>query len=150
MNGDANDPHRYDDIIDLPHPVSETHPPMTLRNRAAQFSPFAALVGYEAAIQETARLTDQRMELDDDTKLIISAKLQLIQDHSMQHPAAAVTFFQPDEKKHGGAYRVEIGSIKKVDAYERVVVMASGGIIPIDEIIHIDGELFRGMDEHFA
>ncbi len=150
MNGNPNDPHRYDDIIGLPHFTSPTHPRMPLENRAAQFAPFAALVGYDAAVKETARLTDKRMELDEDEKLIISEKLQLIQDHIKERTEAVFTYFQPDEKKSGGAYAVLAGQVKKVDEYERVIVMVSGEVIPIDEVIAINGELFRGMDEHFA
>jgi len=148
VSGNADDPHRYDDIIGLPHPVSKTHPPMSVENRAAQFLPFAALTGYDAAIQETARLTDQRIELDDDEKIVISGKLQLIQDNIKQRPEVAITCFQPDARKNGGAYVVVAGCVKKVDVYERDIVMMNGRRIPIDAVCAIDGELFRGMDEH--
>lgn len=150
MNGSANDPHRYDDIIDLPRHVSKTHPQMSPENRAAQFSPFAAVVGYEAAIQETARLTDRRIELDNDEKIMLSGKLQLIQDNIKAQPQATITYFQPDEKKTGGAYIAVTGVVKKVDAYARQIVMTDKKSIPINDVIAIDGELFRGMDEDFA
>ena len=150
MNGNVDDPHRYDDIIDLPHFTSKTHPRMSPENRAAQFAPFAALVGYDAVIKETARLTDKRMVLDEDEKLVISSKLQLIQDNIKERPEVAFTYFLPDAKKSGGAYVVITGKVKKVDEHQRAVVMASGEVIPIDEVIAIDGEMFRGMDGYFA
>ena len=147
MNSNADDPNRYDDIVDLPHPVSQTHPPMSIENRAAQFLPFAALTGYDAAIQETARLTDRRIELDEEEKLMLSGKLQLIQDAIKSRPQVKITYFMPDTRKEGGAYVVAAGCVKKVDAVERQIVMADGRTIPIDEVCALDGELFRGMDE---
>lgn len=147
MNKNADDPRRYDDIIGLPHPVSQTHPPMSFENRAAQFLPFAALTGYDAAIQETARLTDRRLELDEDEKLMLSGKLQLIQDNIKARPHTKITYFMPDGRKEGGVYAVATGRVKKVDAFERQIVMMDGRYIPIDEVCAVDGELFRGMDE---
>lgn len=146
MNSNQDDPHRYDDIIDLPRPVSQTHPPMSIENRAAQFLPFAALTGYDAAIQETARLTDRRLELDEDEKLMLSGKLQLIQDTIKTRPLVKVTYFVPDTRKEGGAYVVALGRVKKVDAIERQIVMTDGRCIPIDEVYAVDGDLFRRMD----
>lgn len=146
MNGSQDDPHRYDDIINHPRPVSKTHPPMALANRAAQFAPFAALSGYDAAIKETARLTAKRIELDDDQKIILSGRLQLLQDNIREHPQAAITYFQPDARKSGGAYEVAMGNVKKVDAHERIIVMTSGETIPIDQVIAIEGTLFEDGD----
>ena len=147
MNSNADDPYRYDDIISLPHPGSQTHPPMSIENRAAQFLPFAALTGYDAAIQETARLTDRRIELNEDDKLMLSGKLQLVQDTIKARPQVKVTYFVPDTRKQGGAYIVVTGRVKKVDAVERQIVMSDGRCIPIDEVCAMDGELFRGMEE---
>jgi len=147
VNKSADDPHHYDDIIALPRPVSQTHLPMSIENRAAQFLPFAALTGYDAAIQETARLTDRRLELDEDEKLMFSGKLQLIQDAIKARPQVKVTYFVPDTRKEGGAYVVTAGRVKKVDAVERQIVMMDGRTIPIDEVCAVDGELFRGMEE---
>lgn len=146
MNSNQDDPHRYDDIIDLPRPVSQTHPPMSIENRAAQFLPFAALTGYDAAIQETARLTDRRLELDEDEKLMLSGKLQLIQDTIKTRPLVKVTYFVPDTRKEGGAYVVALGRVKKVDAIERQIVMTDGRCIHIDEVYAVDGDLFSRMD----
>ncbi|MBW4845075.1 MULTISPECIES: hypothetical protein [unclassified Lacrimispora] len=128
----------YDDIIHLPHHVSATHPHMAAIDRAAQFSPFAALTGYDAAIKETARLTDKRVELDESMKDALSNNLQMIADRLKEHPEIAITYFQPDAKKNGGAYVTVINTVKKIDVYERIVVMTDGKVIPVDEIISID------------
>lgn len=137
----------YDDIINLPHHVSATRPHMAVADRAAQFSPFAALTGYDAAIKETARLTDERIELDEYMKAALSDKLQTIADRMNEHPEIAITYFQPDAKKAGGSYVTAIGTAKKIDESERVVRMANGTAIPIEEIINIDGEIFETMDD---
>ena len=128
----------YDDIINLPRHISATRPQMPAINRAAQFSPFAALSGYEAAIRETARLTDQRIELDEYIKDALSDQLRAIADRIEERPEIAVTYFQPDPKKDGGAYVTAIGTAKKINEYERLVLMSDGTTIPIAEIIRID------------
>ena len=138
----------YDDIINLPRHVSVTHPHMSAIDRAAQFSPFAALTGYDAAIKETARLTDEKIELDKYTKDDLSARLQIMADRIKEYPEIAITYFQPDAKKNGGAYVTSISTAKKIDEYERVVVMTDGTAIPIDEIISIDGQIFESMVFH--
>ncbi|MEL7606523.1 MAG: hypothetical protein AAGU39_10755 [Sedimentibacter saalensis] len=135
----------YDDIMNLPHHVSATRPHMSAIDRAAQFSPFAALTGYGDAIKETARLTGERVELDEYMKDVLSVRLQIIVDQLKEHPEIAITYFQPDEKKNGGAYVTVIDRAKKIDEYERVVVMADGTRIPIDEIASIDGQIFETM-----
>lgn len=133
----------YDDIINLPHHVSATHPRMTAIDRAAQFSPFAALTGYDAAIKEAARLTDERIKLDEYMKEALSDRLQIIADRMEEHPEIAITYFQPDVKKKGGAYVTAASTAQKIDEYERVVVMNDGTEILIDEIISIDGHIFE-------
>jgi hypothetical protein len=133
----------YDDIIDLPHHVSTTRPHMAAIDRAAQFSPFAALTGYDAAIKETARLTDERVELDESMKDALSNKLQIIADRLKEQPEIAITYFRPDGKKNGGTYVTAVSAAKKIDKYERVVVMSDGIVIPIDEIISRDGQIFE-------
>lgn len=132
----------YDDIIHLPRHVSSTHPHMSVIDRAAQFSPFAALTGYNAAIKETERQTDERVELDEYVKDSLKNRLQIIVDKIKEHPPIAVTYFQPDEKKDGGSYVTVAGRVKKIDLYTRILVMMDGKIIPIDDIIGIDGEIF--------
>lgn len=136
----------YDDIINLPHHVSATHPHMSMLDRAAQFSPFAALSGYDDAVKETARLTDEKVELDDSAKDALNERLLIIQRQLYDQPQISITYFKPDDKKAGGAYIVETGDIKKIDEYERIVVMKSGTAIPIDHIIKIDSELFNSID----
>ena len=133
---------KYDDIIHLPHHVSTKHPHMPRIGRAAQFSPFAALSGYESAMKETARLTDERIELDEATKIALSDRLQIITDRIKEHPEIVITYFQPDIIKNGGAYVTAVGVAKKIDEYERVVRMTDGIVIPIDETVSIDGQIF--------
>lgn len=140
----------YSDIINLPHHVSETRPHMSMHDRAAQFSPFAALTGYDAAVKETARLTDQRAELDEEMKQNISERLNLIQENLAAASVVEITYFVPDERKEGGAYNTAIGTVKKIDEYQRLVVLTDGTDIPIDEIIEISGAMFRSLDDSFA
>ena len=94
---------KYDDIIGLPHPTSSKHPRMPISERAAIFSPFAALSGHSAALAETARLTDQKIELDEDTKAELDRKQAILREHLTEQPEITVTWFQPDERKDGGA-----------------------------------------------
>ena len=133
----------YDDIIHLPHHVSGIRPHMKAIDRAAQFSPFAALTGYDAAVKETARLTDERVELDEYMKEDLSGKLQIIADRLKEHPEISVTYFQPDAKKHGGAYITVTGVVKKMGEYERVIIMSDGTAIPTDEITSMEGRIFE-------
>lgn len=133
----------YDDIINLPHHVSKTRPHMAVADRAAQFSPFAALTGYDAAIKETARLTDEKIELDEYMKGALSDRLQIIADRIKEHPKIAITYFLADKKKDGGAYITASGTVKKIDGFDRVVVLSTGTVIPIDDIISIDGQMFE-------
>lgn len=135
----------YDDIIDLPHHVSAKHPHMPISDRAAQFSPFAALTGYSSSIRETARLTDERIELDEYIKDDLSHRLQAVADSIKEQPQISITYFKPDVKKSGGSYVTAISAVKKIDEYEQVVVMTDGTLIPVGEIISIDGEVFENM-----
>jgi hypothetical protein len=130
--------HRYDDIIDLPHHVSEKHPHMPMLDRAAQFSPFAALTGYDAAIVETARLTDQKRELTEEQKQVISKGLHELQKRIKNDPLVTVTFFKPDDRKSGGAYRTVTGNAKKVDAYLDMLLLTDGTAIPFDSILSLE------------
>ena len=136
----------YDDILHMPHYVSEKHPPMSRLDRAAQFSPFAALTGYEAAVEETARLTDRRIELEEGEKEAIDQRLTLVQERLPEPTEVTVTYFVPDKKKAGGAYVSVSGTVKKIDGYERMVILRDGTSIPIDDILHIDGPLFDGIE----
>ena len=130
----------YDDILQLSHPTSNTHPRMSRTARAAQFSPFAALTGYEAAIKETARLTDQELDLDDTMKAELNEKLSFLKKHLKDKPQISITFFVPDTKKTGGAYKTTTGWVKKILEYERHLLLTDGTIIPVDKIIDIHGD----------
>jgi len=112
-------------------------------DRAAQFSPFAALTGYEDAVEETARLTDSRLELSEDMKTILNEKMQMILDNAENEPIVTITYFVPDKKKSGGAYVDVTGIVKEIDEYERCVVMTDKKKIPIEQIRAIEGELFK-------
>ncbi len=133
---------RYDDIIHLPHHVSETHPRMSLYDRAAQFSPFAALTGHGAAIRETARRTSSRVELSEDSRKILDEKLNLLMERLGKglHLAVSITYFVPDQKKEGGEYVTAEGTVKKVREYEKRIVLENGREIPMEEIKEIDWE----------
>ena len=127
--------HKYDDIIHLPHPVSKRRSRMTNYDRAAQFSPFAALTGFDAAIEETARLTDRRVELDEAEKEQLDAVLREIQETLPQQPRITATYFTYDERKVGGAYLTVHGNVKKIDPYSLCMILTDGRTIPIREII---------------
>ena len=125
----------YEDIINLPYPQKRQR--MSNADRGAQFSPFAALTGFEAAITETARLTDRKIELDEGGKALLDEKLRKIEEEIYDRPEVAVTYFQPDLRKAGGAYLQKRGRVKKLDAYLRAVVFTDGMLIPIDDISDI-------------
>lgn len=133
---------KYDDIINLPRHISKNHPPMPLIDRAAQFSPFAALNGHDAAVKETARLTETRIELDEYMKEVLNHRLQIIIKKIPEEPEVKITYFQPDKDKEGGSYIDISGVVKKVDEYKRVVFLDDYKLISIDEIISIEGEMF--------
>ena len=126
--------HDYDDIIDLPHHVSRDHAQMSMLSRAAQFSPFAALTGYDAAVEETARITDSRVELGEDEKAKINAVLVRLKERARERPRVSVTCFVPDPLKAGGAYVTLSGEVKKVDDTARRLTLADGAAIGFDDI----------------
>ena len=115
---------------------------MSMLDRAAQFSPFAALSGYDDAVKEAGRLTDNRVELGDEGQDLLDRKLQYLQEIIADRPEISVTFFIPDEKKPGGSYAILIGNLKRVDLYERLLVLTDGKKIPLDEIADIKGACF--------
>ena len=135
----------YDDIINLPRHVSKKRDSMPFIDRAAQFAPFAALTGHDTAIKETARVTEDRIELDIYMKEVVNNKLQILVNQLHEHPHINTTYFQPDENKEGGAYVTATGIAKKIDEYEGALVMTDGTTILIDEIISIEGEIFETM-----
>ena len=128
---------KYDDIIDLPHPTSQNHPRMSLYDRAAQFSPFAALTGHSAAIAETGRLKDRRVELDEYEMERVDAELQRLQELLPGGPTASITYFVPDERKNGGSYQTVTGEVKRIDAVTGVIQMTDRREIPIEDVFSI-------------
>ena len=140
MNG------KYNEIMELPHHVSKTRPQMPMSDRAAQFAPFAALTGYDSAIKETGRLTDEKIELDEETLTVLDRKYQLLMDALDEAPEIEITYFKPDERKAGGKYVSATGTVKKVDDFERLITMQDGLKIPMDDVLSIDGELFSSLE----
>ena len=140
MNG------KYDEIMGLPHHISKTRPQMPMSDRAAQFAPFAALTGYDAAIKETGRLTDERIELDVEALSALDMKYQLLMEALDEAPEVTITYFQPDERKAGGKYLTATGAVKKLDDFERRITMQDGTKIPMDDVLSIDGELFSSLE----
>ncbi len=136
---------KYADIINLPHPESKKHKRMSMRDRAAQFSPFAALTGHDAAIKETARLTDAFVDLDETIKQNLDEKLVLILEKLNERPNVTITYFLKDQRKSGGSYEVAEGWIRKVDFYERVIVMGDQSRILLDCVVDIDSDIFREL-----
>ena len=134
---------KYDDIINLPNPTPTCRPRMSALDRAAQFAPFAALTGYEAVVAEAARLTDDRLELSEDMKIILNDKMQMIVDNLDKEPFVTIKYFVPDKRKAGGAYVEVSGIVKEIDEHERCIVMTDGIKIPIEQVRAIDGELLN-------
>ena len=128
---------RYDDIINLPHHVSTNRPRMSMHDRAAQFAPFAALVGYDDTVAETARLTESRPELDEQEQRELNARLCELADHIQEHPEVRVRYFVPDERKSGGAIVEICGTVKKLAAADNTLVLTNGTIIPISDIVEL-------------
>lgn len=130
----------YDDIINLPHHVSRTRPQMPRADRAAQFAPFSALVGYGAALVETARLTDRRIELEEDDRAAMDRKQQKLMERIGERPEVAVTWFVPDARKEGGQYITTVGRLKRIDEVRRVMVLVDRTEIPLDDVFDIEAE----------
>ena len=137
---------KYNEIMGLPHHVSKTRPQMPMSDRAAQFAPFAALTGYDAAIKETGRLTVERIELDVEALSALDMKYQLLMEALDEAPEVTITYFQPDERKAGGKYVSAVGAVKKIDDFERRITMQDGAKIPMDDVLSIDGELFSVLE----
>lgn len=138
MNEYYKDEHRYDDILYMPHHQSKERPHMSLHDRAAQFAPFAALSGHEEAIEETARITDERIILDASKIEQINEKLSYIASHLKDKHVVSITYFKPDSRKKGGAYLTDIGVIKKFDESEHLVIMESGMKILLEQIVDVE------------
>jgi len=134
--------HKYDDIINLPHHVSKKHPQMLLRDRAAQFSPFAALTGHKATINETARLTDEKQILSEDVIAKLNEQLNFIKENISTNPIVTITYFVPDDRKSGGAYISNTGVVKKINEYNHTVILTDKTVIPIEQISEMQSDIF--------
>lgn len=135
----------YREIIDLPHHVSPTRPQMPMSARAAQFAPFAALTGYDSAIKETGRLTDEKIDLDEEALTDLNMRYQLLVDALDEEPEVEITYFKPDERKSGGEYVTVTGTVKKVDDFERLITMQNGTKIPMDDVLAVDWDFFSNL-----
>ena len=133
---------KYNDIINLPHYQSKKRPHMSIYDRAAQFSPFAALTGHDEAIKETARLTDKKTELSETTKTILDEKFSFIMEHIYDQPEITVTYFIPDTLKSGGMYVDFTGRVKKYDYHNRILHFTDNTEIKVDDIMEIESEIF--------
>ena len=128
---------QYDDIINLPHHVSRTRPQMPMSDRAAQFSPFAALAGHDAAIRETARLTETRVELDENELAELDSRMQWIEEHLEEEILVKITYFQPDSRKSGGSYAEVIDRVQRIDRSRGMIWMRDGSTVLMREVVDI-------------
>lgn len=128
---------KYDNIINLPHHVSKIRKPMSLYNRAAQFAPFAALTGYDDAIKETARLTEQKIELSDELKNMLNQKIKLIIENIKLQPEVVITYFVHDNKKSGGVYKTISGNVKRIDEVEKCIIFTNKLKIKVSDLLNI-------------
>ncbi|HIT90941.1 MAG TPA: hypothetical protein IAC41_11065 [Candidatus Merdenecus merdavium] len=135
----------YEDMIQMPHHISKRRPPMNRMDRAAQFAPFAALNGHQTAVRETARLTVEKKELEQDKRAILDRKLQLVQGYLEEEPELTITYFKPDPQKSGGSYIKTTGRVKKIDFFTCQLRMKDGMEIPVNDIFEISGSLFHGI-----
>lgn len=140
----------YEDIINLPNHRSSKHPQMPKQNRAAQFSPFAAFTGHEAAVREAGRITDKRVELDEYIKADLNERLSFLQKYLKDKPEVSIEYFEEDDLKDGGRYIRATGKLKKIDEYKKLVVMENGREIYIKDIFKIDCELFTSLVDSLA
>ena len=132
----------YEDIIDLPHHVSQKHPPMDMEKRAAQFMPFRALTGHEEAVAETARLTERKIDLSEEERADLDARLRILEEYLSERPFVQVTYFLADPFKEGGSYAEMSGRIRRIDPAEKCLVFADGAKIPLEDILSLEGEIF--------
>lgn len=137
--------HQYDDIINLRHYSSPARARMSRQNRAAQFAPFAALTGYDAAVAETARLTDKKHELTEDERVMLSERIRILSENADDRPVVAITYFRPDSRKEGGSYEIISGAVRRIDEGGMKVVFADGRRVDIADIYGVDGEIFDNI-----
>ena len=137
---------KYKDIINRPHKQSSKRPHMSLLDRAAQFAPFAALTGYDDAIKETGRLTDERIEMSEEKLAVLNERYQILVDHLGDEPEVTITYFVPDIYKTGGSYITTTGVVKKLDTYERLITMVDGSRILMDDVLTLEGDILSAAE----
>ena len=135
----------YEDIVNLPPHISKRHPQPSMMDRAARFAPFAAITGYEEMVLEEARVTEERIDLDEGALALLNEKLNMIQEFLDEEPEVTITYFEPDKKKSGGAYVSATGTVKRIDEYEHIVLMNDGKKIYIESIYAIESDLFYSL-----
>jgi len=135
----------YEDIVNLPPHISKKHPQPSMMDRAARFAPFAAITGYEEMVLEEARVTEERVDLDEGALSLLNEKLNMIQEFLEEEPEVTITYFEPDKRKSGGAYVSVTGTVKRIDEYEHLVIMDDGKKIRIGEIYNLHSELFYSL-----
>ena len=140
-----NEKFPYDDIVNLPRPISKKHPQPPLSERAARFAPFAAITGYEEMVLEEARVTEERIELDECALALLNEKLNILQNNLSQSPEITVTYFAPDKKKAGGAYVNISGTVRQIDVYSKLLILENDKKIRIEDIYKLDGDIFRSL-----
>ena len=135
----------YEDIVNLPPHISKRHPQPSMMDRAARFAPFAAITGYEEMVLEEARVTEERIDLDEGTLSLLNEKLNMIQEFLDEEPEVTITYFEPDKKKSGGAYVSITGVVKRIDEYEHLVILTDGKKIRIEDIYALESDLFYSL-----
>lgn len=136
----------YDDIIHHAYPVPTKRARMSAADRAAQFSPFAALTGYDDAITETERLTQRKVQLDPSVKDELNRKIHFLSERITQHPQITITYYLRDPYKVGGAYFTKTGYLKKIDHYQHFLLYSDGTSILMDDIFSISGDILKDFD----
>ena len=136
----------YEDIVNLPPHISKRHPQPTMLDRAARSAPFAAITGYEEMVLEEARVTEEWVDLTESALERLNERLVILQEHLPEQMEIIITYFEPDQRKSGGAYVTHTGIVKRIDLYEHLLIMTNGKKIRIDSICKLDGEIFSELD----
>ena len=129
---------KYSKLQNITRPQYPDLPPMSIEDRAAQFSPFAAVVGYDDAVEETARYTDSMIELSEDEVVLLNGALARLREFIDEKPQIRVTYFVPDAKKDGGEYVSKTGIVKRIDEYENVLIFSDGDKVAVSSIIKVE------------
>lgn len=136
----------YLDIINLPHHTSLKHPRMSIYSRASQFAPFSALIGYDEMVKEASRITSVKKELDDELRMLLDIRLQILFEHIKENPLVTFTYFLQDNNKKSGKYITVTGMIKKIDKVKQDIVLTNSIKIPIKDIINISSNIFLSLE----